>query len=179
MNPYAGRNAPLLKAKRSECRLGAPPGFPVVGNGLGGLPKRAWTPRTLFDGGMDGVWFDPSDLGTLFQDRSTTPSIPAVLDGPVGTMLDKSGRNHHAIAPNDAARPLLKQDATGRYYLLFDGGDDRFDITPVIPFVADDGVEFFAGVDTTSLQTGQRILANRDSDAAQYSPAPYLALAFD
>lgn len=72
------------------------------------------------------MWYDPSDLNTLFQDRSATPSIPAVLDGPVGTMLDKSGRNNHAIALSDDNRPLLKQDANGRYCLLFDGADDGF-----------------------------------------------------
>ena len=39
MNPYAGRNAPLLKAKRSERRLGIAPGFPPLGKGLGGHPR--------------------------------------------------------------------------------------------------------------------------------------------
>jgi HK97 family phage major capsid protein len=69
--------------------LGVAPGFPAVGNGLGGLPSRRWTPAKLFAGARDGAWYDPSDLSTLFQER-TAPITPSAVGGPVGTMLDKS-----------------------------------------------------------------------------------------
>lgn len=40
-------------------------------------------------------------------------------------MKDKSGRGNHASQATTAARPLLQQDTGGRYYLSFDGVDDR------------------------------------------------------
>ncbi|WP_444668333.1 phage head spike fiber domain-containing protein [Cereibacter changlensis] len=47
------------------------------------------SPLALFAGGVIGVWFDPSDRTTLFED--VTGTIPATQPGqPVGLMLDKS-----------------------------------------------------------------------------------------
>ncbi|WP_420229036.1 hypothetical protein ACOBWA_08420 [Psychrobacter sp. ER1] len=43
----------------------------------------------MFAGDKQGVWYDPSDLTTLFQDAAGT--TPVTKDGdPVGLMLDKS-----------------------------------------------------------------------------------------
>ena len=42
----------------------------------------------LFSNGEQGVWYDPSDLTTMFQDD--TSGAPAVIGQPVGLMLDKS-----------------------------------------------------------------------------------------
>jgi hypothetical protein len=42
----------------------------------------------LFSNGEQGVWYDPSDLTTMFQDD--TSALPAAIGEPVGTMLDKS-----------------------------------------------------------------------------------------
>jgi hypothetical protein len=48
-----------------------------------------FTPLDLFQNGEQGVWYDPSDLTTLFQDSVGT--TPVTADGdPVGLMLDKS-----------------------------------------------------------------------------------------
>ena len=47
-----------------------------------------FTPRALFASGEAGVWYDPSDLTTMFQDD--TSGAPAVIGQPVGLMLDKS-----------------------------------------------------------------------------------------
>lgn len=86
----------------------------------------AWTPQKLFLAGEVGFWFDPSDLSTLFVERTgaaaTTPSGVGTV---VGTILDKSGNGNHAVAALDAARPILRQDGAGRYYLEFDGVDDQ------------------------------------------------------
>ena len=49
----------------------------------------------------------------------------AAVDGPVGRILDKSGRGNHALQSIAAARPLLRQDGIKRLYLEFDGADDR------------------------------------------------------
>lgn len=48
-----------------------------------------FTPSQLFDNGADGVWYDPSDLTTMFRDEAGT--MPVTSDGdPVGLILDKS-----------------------------------------------------------------------------------------
>jgi len=62
------------------------------GNGLyfggfgGGAP---FTPAALFAMGEQGVWYDPSDFSTLFQDSAGTTPVTAV-EQPVGLMLDLS-----------------------------------------------------------------------------------------
>lgn len=50
---------------------------------------RAWDPRGLFGSGEQGVWYDPSDMTTLYQDAAGTTPVTAV-EQPVGLMLDKS-----------------------------------------------------------------------------------------
>ena len=47
-----------------------------------------FSPSSLFSNGEQGVWYDPSDLTTMFQDD--TSGAPAVIGQPVGLMLDKS-----------------------------------------------------------------------------------------
>ena len=51
--------------------------------------KRAFNIRSLFAGSVPGVWYDPSDYTTLFQDSAGTTPVTAV-EQPVGLMLDKS-----------------------------------------------------------------------------------------
>jgi hypothetical protein len=69
--------------------------------------KAAWSgynTLSLFSNGKQGVWYDPSDLSTLFQDSAgTTPVTTA--GQPVGKMLDKSGRGNHATQATSAKRP--------------------------------------------------------------------------
>jgi len=48
-----------------------------------------FSPRALFAAGAQGVWYDPSDFSTLFQDSAGTTPVTAVGQ-PVGLMLDKS-----------------------------------------------------------------------------------------
>jgi len=67
----------------------------------------------LFAAGEQGVWYDPSDFSTLFQDAAGTTPVTAVEQA-VRLMLDKSGRGNHATAPSDTARPVLR----ARYNLL-------------------------------------------------------------
>jgi hypothetical protein len=51
----------------------------------------SFSPAALFAAGEQGVWYDPSDMATLFQDSSGTTPVTAV-EQPVGLMLDKSKR---------------------------------------------------------------------------------------
>lgn len=104
-----------------------------------------WMPLGLFRAGEQGIWLDPSDLSTLFQDAAGT--VPVTAAGqPVGRILDKSGRGNHASQPTAARRPILRQNATtGAYFLGLDGVDDGL-VTASMDFTATDKVSVFAGV---------------------------------
>lgn len=101
--------------------------------------------KKLFANGEQGFWYDPNDMGTMFQDAAGTVPVTAVGQ-PVWHILDKSGNNNHAFATSSATRPILRQNAiTGAYYLAFDGTDD-FLQTNNIDFTTTDKVSLFAGV---------------------------------
>jgi len=72
----------------------------------------------LWKNGEQGVWYDPSDLSTMYQDAAgTTPCYQpgqGQVDPPVGKILDKSGRGNHATQPTTTCRPTL----SARYNLL-------------------------------------------------------------
>ena len=76
----------------------------------GGL---SYNPSSLFAAGEQGVWYDPSDYTTMFQDSAGTTPVTAV-EQPVGKILDKSGRGNHATQAISFNRPIL----SARYNLL-------------------------------------------------------------
>lgn len=98
---------------------------------------------SLFRAGEQGVWYDPSDTTTLFQDSAGTTPVTA-SGQPVGLMLDKSGRGNHATQPTAASRPIYR-DVGGLRYLECDGVDDGM-VTGNIDFTGTDKVSVFAGV---------------------------------
>ena len=100
-----------------------------------------FSPASLFANGEQGVWYDPSDLSTLFQDAAGTVPVTAVGQ-PVGKILDKSGRGNHATQSTTTSRPTLQQDTSGKYYLSFDGVDDSL-VTPSINFTDTDKMTVF------------------------------------
>lgn len=104
---------------------------------------RGFNPRSLFASGEQGIWLDPSDFSTLFQDAAGTTPVTAVGQ-PVGLALDKSGRGNHATQSTAASRPTLQQDSNGLYYLSFDGTDDGM-ATPSINFTGTDKMTVWAG----------------------------------
>ena len=106
--------------------------------------RRPFSPASLFSSGEQGVWYDPSDFSTLFQDAAGTIPVTAV-EQPVGKMLDKSGRGNHATQTTTASRPTLQIDTAGNYFLSFDGVDDSL-VTGNINFTATDKMTVFAGV---------------------------------
>jgi hypothetical protein len=85
----------------------------------------AFSPASLFASGEQGAWYDPSDFSTMFQDSAGTTPVTAAGQT-VGRINDKSGRNNHASQTTASARPVLRQDANSKYYLEFDGVEDRF-----------------------------------------------------
>jgi hypothetical protein len=91
--------------------------------GLALRQRGSFSLRKLFAGGASGIWYDPSDIGSMYQDSAGT--IAAAVNQPVGKILDKSGRGNHAIQATSGYRPVLRRDGGGFYYLEFDGVDDK------------------------------------------------------
>lgn len=105
-----------------------------------GFGVNEFSPLDLFAGGKQGIWYDPSDKSTLFQDAAGT--IPVTANGdPVGMMKDKSGNGNHAKQTLSASRPTYQTDGV-LHWLAFDGVDDyliSFEanlITPLTTFSA-------------------------------------------
>lgn len=74
------------------------------------IPQATLTPMgaLLFGSGEQGVWYDPSDMSTLFQDSAGTTPVTAV-EQPVGRILDKSGRGNHATQVTTTKRPIYSR----------------------------------------------------------------------
>ena len=113
-----------------------------ISRAINELEGAAFNPLSLFAAGEQGVWYDPSDMSTLFQDAAGT--IPVTAAGqPVGLMRDKSGRGNHAGQTAATSRPIL-QFASGMWSLLFDGVDDSLS-TGNISFANTDKMTVWAG----------------------------------
>ncbi|MBD3679158.1 MAG: hypothetical protein HUJ27_12270 [Rhodobacteraceae bacterium] len=84
------------------------------------------------------AWFDPSDMGGLFQDSTATQ--PVTGDGdPVGAMLDRSGNGAHLLQSAAARRPIYREGG-GQRWLEFDGMDDI--LTAALPLAQPASVIF-------------------------------------
>lgn len=90
-------------------------GVGVVASALRGLVNAI---ARLFAANEPGLWIDPSDLSTLFQDTAGT--TPVTSPGQqVALALDKTGRGGRVIQPTALARPTLgRHPAGGRRNLL-------------------------------------------------------------
>lgn len=86
----------------------------------------------MFASGEQGVWYDPSNLSSMFQDSAGTIPVTA-LGQPVGRILDQSGRGNHATQAMAAARPLLQQDAYGKRNLAFNGTSSFMNFPAITP----------------------------------------------
>jgi hypothetical protein len=145
-----------------------------LGFRTGAGARRRFSPRALFANGEQGAWFDPSDLSTMFQDLAGT--VPAALGTPVTRINDKSGRGNHAGQTAAAGRPMLRQDAGGRFYLEFDGVDDRL-VTAA--FALGTGWDRVSAVRQAGWTNGRRLFAASNLGAGilqQAAASPSLAL---
>lgn len=88
----------------------------------------------LFAGASAMVWYDPSDLSTMFQDAAGTTPVTA-SGQPVGLIRDKSGFGFHASQSTAAARPTYTESG-GKRYLVFDGIDDALTTGTITPAVS-------------------------------------------
>ncbi|MBW8784652.1 MAG: hypothetical protein JF593_08435 [Novosphingobium sp.] len=78
-------------------------------------------PGSLFTGGKRGVWYDPSDLPTMFTDTAGT--VAANVGDAIARINDKSGNGLHWTQATAGKRPILTQSGS-LYYLAFDNSDD-------------------------------------------------------
>lgn len=127
---------------------------------LSGVTLTAGGPLTavaaLFAYGEQGGWWDASDFSTMFQDSAGTTPVTAVGQ-PVGRINDKSGRGNHRTQATAASRPTLRQDASGFFYLEYDGVDDSM-ATGSVDFSATDKMTVWAGAYKASDASAQVIL---------------------
>jgi hypothetical protein len=80
---------------------------------------RGFNPRSLFASGEQGIWLDPSDFSTLFQDEAGT--TPVTAEGQAAAkVLDKSGNGNHASIAA-ASAPTLGALSSGSRALSFNG----------------------------------------------------------
>lgn len=131
-------------------------GLPLGLGSIAGFGVVPFSPAQLFAAGEQGAWYDPSDFSTMFQDSAGTTPVTAV-EQPVGLILDKSGRGNHASQATSAARPVLKQDSSGRYNLLFDGLNSSLS-TASINFTGTDEMTWFLGTRRLGTTATQMIL---------------------
>jgi hypothetical protein len=87
--------------------------------------RPAFNPASLFAAGQVGAAVLPGTAyGSVYQETTgASATTPSAVDDPVGTYRDLIN-SRNLVAGADAARPLFKQDAAGKYYLLGDGVDD-------------------------------------------------------
>lgn len=119
---------------------------PLLLNPLRRIGTPAWSvfsPRSLFAAGEQGVWFDPSDLSTLFQDSGGTTPVTAAGQ-PVALVRDKSGRSNHLTLAN-----CTLQQAAGLWYVAFNGTSSG-GATAAINFSATDKMTVHAGLHKAS-----------------------------
>jgi hypothetical protein len=83
-----------------------------------------------FSMAASSIWLDPSDLSTLRQEITGASATTAVAVGdPVGSMLNRGVIGEWLTAPSTGARPILRMDGSGRFYLEFDGVNDTLVFT--------------------------------------------------
>jgi hypothetical protein len=72
-----------------------------------------------------GVWLDPSDLTTMFTERTgASATTQASIDGPVGTVRNKGTIGGYWTSPdNDSKRPTLRSSG-GKFWLECDATND-------------------------------------------------------
>ena len=70
-------------------QIGLGIGIPFTKSQVWLAVQAVFTPAKLFESGANGLWLDPSDSTTMFQDSAGTTPVTAV-EQPVGLILDKS-----------------------------------------------------------------------------------------
>lgn len=124
-----------------------------IGLGLG-LTRLGggFSPATLFAASEPGVWYDPSDLSTLFQDDTLTQQAEPGDD--VAAVTDRSPSGLIAAQTTPSSRMTL--DQSGRYFYL--SGDATADTLVVtLPDLGADATIAYATESGVTLLTGQTV----------------------
>lgn len=150
-----------MSAIRPAIRPALRPAIRSVFGGAGAAPV-VWTPASLFAASEVGVWYDPSDLSTLWQDTAGTTPVTAAGQA-VARMDDKSGNGLHITQDTAANRPLL-QTAGGLYYLDYDGTDDIMTRAAV----AGSAWTVIVGASQDNDATGGLVFGNRTATADRF-----------
>lgn len=127
-----------------------------------------WTPERLFSNGETGGWYDISDLTTLFSD--VAGASQAVVDGPVGKILDKSGNDFHLSS--DGAHFATLRNSGELYYLEFSTAGTHYfvtnaaigDIAEFAAAVSKDDAASYANLVRFGADGGQNLFMSLDAD---------------
>lgn len=122
--PFFGGRAPVIRlrwtvnagtARLQFYNVPVPPFMEVVASA-----PVTFDPASLFAGGFSGVWYDLSDVATLFQLSGGTVPVAAPGD-PIGYIGNKSGTGAiPAIQATAGNRPIF-QGSGGKFWMEFDG----------------------------------------------------------
>ena len=140
-----------------------------------GRPWVQFLPSDLFAASEKGVWYDPGDITTLFQDTAGT--IPVTASGQtVALMKDKSGNGIDATQSDATKRPTFNIYPDTDYgYLNFDGTND-FMVTGNLTFAATSVSTMTAtvGVQVDTGATGSRIVIELGTDTSTSNGSFYI-----
>lgn len=115
---------------------------------------------SLFAAGEVGLWFDTTDITTLYQDTAGT--IPITATGQtVALMKDKSGRNNHATQPTAAQRPTYGVIPYGGIRNFANGSGAVGDVT------------YWPATATQSGVTATKVASGTDTDGLPYVDIRY------
>lgn len=84
-----------------------------------GATRKVFSPKDLFANGEQGVWYDPSDLTTRYQDAAGTTPVTAV-EQPVGLILDKRDTAYSTYFDGSGDRLTIPINSAG---IQFGSGD--------------------------------------------------------
>lgn len=105
----------------------------MLGLGLGlsltGSSAAAFSPLSLFASAEKGVWYDPSDISTLWKDTAGTDPVTADGDA-VARIDDKSGNAFHATQAV-AGNRWIYRTGSGNPYIDNSDGDRFFDVPQI------------------------------------------------
>ena len=139
------------------------------GSGGGGGP---FYPTSLFSSGEKGLFYDFSDMASLFQDVAGTTPITA--SGQLSARInDKSGNGNYATQSNVALRPQFLQ-AGELSYMLLDGVDDEWATSAAMALGGADILTICAGV--RKLDDGAGVIC--ESHPGVTSPSPGVMMLF-
>jgi hypothetical protein len=126
--------------------------------------------RAQFRGGIDGGWYDWTDLSTLAQASAGTTAVSAASD-PIGYTADKSGNGKHLTQTVDASRPILGTLSSGVKAAVFNGSSQFLSSTALATVFSGTGKPWTVHIAFSQTAVGGGTLFGLGSSG---SATPYL-----